>query len=81
MLTPEQEVKKYIETHPAPARGLVLDIVKYPDRVGVRMYRDNFNNIPDSKQQDMVVWLESVLAAVNASLPLPVVIEMEANVP
>lgn len=82
MLTPEQEIKKYIELNPAPARGLVIDIVKYPDRAAVRFYRENFNSIPDSKQQDMVEWLQKSLAALNISLkPLPVVIEMEAKVP
>lgn len=82
MLTPEQRVKKYIQEHPAPARGLVIDIVEYKDRTAVRFYRDNFNNISDDKQQDVVEWLRSAMENLNVMLkPVPVVIEMEAQVP
>lgn len=77
MLTPKDAVKKYVEEHPAPARGLVIDLVYYSDRVGLRLYRDNFNMIPDGKQQDMVVWLEKTLADLNHENDTVFVVEME----
>lgn len=80
MLLPKEIVKKYIAENPAPARGLVIDIVAYPDRVGLRFYRDNFNMIPDSKQQDMVEWLDKAMKDLNFENDFVVVIEMEASV-
>lgn len=81
MVEPKYVIKKYIAEHPAPARGLVIDIVEYPDRVGLRFYRDNFNDIPDTKQQLMVEWLEKTMKDLNFENDFVAVIEMEATVP
>ena len=80
-LEPKHVIKKYIEEHPAPARGLIIDIVEYPDRIALRFYRDNFNMIPDSKQQLMVEWLDKTMKDINFQCGFVAVIEMEAHVP
>jgi hypothetical protein len=79
MLEPKEIVKKYFAEHKAPARGLIIDIVDYPDRVGLRFYRDNFNSIPDSKQQDMVEWLRKTMQDLNNDNDFIFTIEMEAE--
>ena len=79
ILDPNEVIKKYFAEHPAPARGLVIDIIKYPDRHALRFYRDNFNEIPDSKQQDTVEWLEKTLRDLNHENKFVVTIEMEAS--
>lgn len=79
MLEPKEVVKKYFAEHKAPARGLIIDIIAYSDRVGLRLYRDNFNDIPDHLQQDMVEWMETTLRDLNHQNDFIVTIEMEAK--
>ena len=80
-MEPKEIIKKYIETHPSPARGTIIDIVKYPDRMAIRFYRDDFENIPTSKQQDMVSWLETTMRDLNFHNKFVTTIEMEERVP
>lgn len=80
ILAPKDIIKKYLIEHPAPARGLILDIVEYRDRYGIRLYRNNFNDIPDSKQQDVVKWLEQALMNLNNLNSFVVTLDMEAEV-
>lgn len=80
-MEPKDVIKKYIETHPSPARGTIIDIVRYPDRMALRFYRDNFNDIPEHKQQDMVLWLEKTMKDLNFENKFVTTIEMEGQVP
>jgi hypothetical protein len=81
ILTPREKIKHYLDTHRAPVRGLIIDIVEYRDRMALRFYRDDFNMIPDLKQLSMVEWLETVVKDLNLQNDFVVTIEMEAEVP
>jgi hypothetical protein len=74
-------VHKYITEHPAPVKGLIIDVISYPDRLAIRLYRDNFNLIADTKQQNVVEWVERLLKDVNKDNPFSLTLEMEEKVP
>lgn len=80
ILEQKEIIKKYLAEHRAPARGLIIDIVNYRDHIGLRLYRDNFNEFPDSIQQDLVEWLEKTLKDLNFENKFVVTIEMEGEI-
>lgn len=49
--------------------------------MALRFYRDNFEDIPTSKQQDMVLWLETTMRDLNFENKFVTTIEMEGQVP
>jgi hypothetical protein len=75
--TPAHEVHKYLIEHPAPVKGMAIDIVAYEDHIGVRLYREDWNTLPDSKQQAMAEYLGDMMLALNVESALHWTIEMQ----
>lgn len=50
-------------------RGIIIDVVEYPQFLALRVYRDNINSFPDHKQQEIYAWLNTTLVYINTITP------------
>jgi hypothetical protein len=78
VLEQKEIIKKYFKAHPRPGR-FIVDIVNYPDRLALRLYRDDFEMLPDSRRQEAVEWLETTLRDLNHENKFVVTFEMEGK--
>lgn len=56
---------KYLRETKAPHKGLRMDVVSYPDSVAIRLYRQNFETFSTGQQQDLSLWIESLMSNLN----------------
>jgi hypothetical protein len=64
--------KSILNTTPPPA-GITVDIVEYPDQPGLvylRLYAIEIHDQPDSKAEQLAVWLAKILVKLNDSLSI-----------
>lgn len=62
-----ESVHKYIFDNPAPVKGMTIDIAEYAvgPQVGVRVYREELEEMPESVRQNMISWLIEMLSILN----------------
>lgn len=68
-VSPSLAVRKYIEHYPAPYRGLILDVDKQPDPVGIiniYTYKDNTHSFSDAQREELWLWLKGMLDWLNS---------------
>lgn len=52
-----------------PPRGLIVDLVDYGDYYCLRLYRDNFDSLPESTRVAATEWALETLTNINKVVP------------
>lgn len=69
-----KEIMGILMTSVPPHRGLEFQPIDYGDRIGIRLFTDNFEEFSVPQQQDLALWIFS-LAQKIWDLGVPVEIE------
>lgn len=63
-------INRYIEVYPAPYHGLIIDVSKEPDSLGVWSiynYKENTHEFSDRQREEMWLWLKGLVDFLNAN--------------
>lgn len=67
------KVRKFLDKFRSGVPGLLIDIVDYGDHVGLRLYRENFENFSESNRQKIVEYIGVVIMSLGDNGILAVV--------
>jgi hypothetical protein len=73
-------VRRYIEAFPSPVPGIVLDVDRYPDSLGIYTiwtYKDQTRDLPTRKQQDLALWLADMKNFINSAIIENVAVQLD----
>jgi len=74
------EVRRIVKTIKAPSRHFIYDVIEYPRWLTLRMYRDNFELLPEDMRVSTAMWMQEQLKRVNAT-GIPCYLEIFESVP
>lgn len=72
MIKYDSAAQQIIHSFPAPYKGIIFDIVDYPDKNGIivlRLYADNIFSFSENQMLSIFEWINSLCDRLN-SLPL-----------
>lgn len=74
--------KRFLQRYPSGVTGLLVDIVEYDDEeeIGLRLYRENFEDLSESDRQKVAEWLQVVIPTLG-KYRIPAVLEVSDYVP
>jgi hypothetical protein len=52
-----------------PPRGVLVDLVEYDGYFALRLYRENFDSLPESKRVSVLEWVNDAMVAMNMIIP------------
>lgn len=64
-------VNRYIQAFPAPVSGLMIDVDRTPDDLGIYniwTYKEQTNDLPQRKMEDLALWLTDMKDFINSSI-------------
>lgn len=73
------EIRTFVRTREWP-KGLILDVVEYPDYLGFRLYRDNFILFDGEAQRHIASIVKEVMEKIRG-MGIPCYLEKEEKVP
>lgn len=77
-------VRRYIAMYPAPVPGIVIDVDRHPDQLGVYTiwtYKDQTRDLPQRKTEDLALWLTDMKNFINSAIDKGAVQLDEKEVP
>ena len=75
-------VRRYMEAFPSPVPGIILDVDRYPDSVGIYTiwtYAEQLADLSDRKQQDLSVWLGDMKNFLNQAISDNVAVQLDVK--
>lgn len=74
------KVKSFLNRFSSGVPGLLIDIVDYGDHIGLRLYRENFENFSESDRHKITEWIGIVIMSLGEN-GIPSVVEVSDYVP
>ena len=68
-MTPAHAISRYMQSYPAPYRGLIMDCEAKPDQFGIFTiftYKENTHSFSDRQREELWLWLQGLLAWLNS---------------
>jgi hypothetical protein len=62
-------IREILYLNPAPYKGFIVDVIKYPKFHALRMYSDNFEEFSDTQKVSLLEWINKVLELINVVTP------------